>query len=254
MIEPCGAGWTLPGWRAAGHPERSWRNPGSECQHPGVGPPMLLGPLHRVRPYQLHVFCPPHDWRSPPGPHLGLRGGWLPPPSVWMAPHMALHLPDPGVPADVHPSRWGASLPDALRHPRRRSPALPWAHRASHLALRRRPLRDRLAPHLPGWNLQVRGVPLPPGLNCPGGRPGSSPRAFTDGRTSYNTQVFAHRGMPCSAPTPVGPRGTARTSATPTSMTGGFGDYEDLMAGVDHGCLEMGGGPPRPASSSWGWS
>jgi dipeptidyl aminopeptidase/acylaminoacyl peptidase len=71
-------------------------------------------------------------------------------------------------------------------------------------------------------------------LEVHGGPAGVFSRTFTGGPGIYKTQVFAQHGYAVLRPNPRGSTGYGRDFRFANVRDWGFGDYEDLMSGVDH--------------------
>jgi dipeptidyl aminopeptidase/acylaminoacyl peptidase len=83
------------------------------------------------------------------------------------------------------------------------------------------------------------GRRYPLALQVHGGPAGVFSRTFTGAPNIYKTQVFAEHGYAVLRPNPRGSTGYGRDFRYANFRDWGFGDYEDLMSGVDH-VIEMG--------------
>lgn len=89
-------------------------------------------------------------------------------------------------------------------------------------------------------------------LSVHGGPAGVYNRSFTGGPGIYMTQVFAQRGYAVLRPNPRGSTGYGKDFRYENVEDWGFGDFEDLMAGVD---LMVNRGVAHPDSLAlMGWS
>jgi len=96
------------------------------------------------------------------------------------------------------------------------------------------------------------GDRVPLVLSVHGGPAGVYNRSFTGGPGIYMTQVFAQRGYAVLRPNPRGSTGYGKDFRYANVEDWGFGDYEDLMAGVD---LMVDRGVAHPDSLAlMGWS
>ncbi len=89
-------------------------------------------------------------------------------------------------------------------------------------------------------------------LQIHGGPAGVFSRRFTGGPGIYMTQVFAEHGYAVLQPNPRGSTGYGKDFRYANVKDWGYGDYEDLMAGVDT-VLAMGVGHPD-SLAVMGWS
>jgi dipeptidyl aminopeptidase/acylaminoacyl peptidase len=78
------------------------------------------------------------------------------------------------------------------------------------------------------------GDRVPLVLSVHGGPAGVYSQDFTGGPSLYMTQVFAQHGYAVLRPNPRGSTGYGRDFRYANVEDWGFGDYQDLMAGVDH--------------------
>ena len=96
------------------------------------------------------------------------------------------------------------------------------------------------------------GDQVPLVLSVHGGPAGVYNRSFTGGPGIYMTQVFAQAGYAVLRPNPRGSTGYGKAFRYANVEDWGFGDYEDLMAGVD---LTVDRGIAHPDSLAlMGWS
>ncbi|NBB72583.1 MAG: prolyl oligopeptidase family serine peptidase [Bacteroidetes bacterium] len=96
------------------------------------------------------------------------------------------------------------------------------------------------------------GDRVPLVLSVHGGPAGVYSRSFTGGPSIYMTQVFAQRGYAVLRPNPRGSTGYGKDFRYANVEDWGYGDYEDLMAGVD---LMVDRGVAHPDSLAlMGWS
>ena len=97
-----------------------------------------------------------------------------------------------------------------------------------------------------------QGDRVPLVLSVHGGPAGVYNRSFTGGPSIYMTQVFAQRGYAVLRPNPRGSTGYGKDFRYANVEDWGFGDFEDLMAGVDE---MIGRGVAHPDSLAlMGWS
>ena len=96
------------------------------------------------------------------------------------------------------------------------------------------------------------GTEVPLVLQVHGGPAGVFSQSYTGGRQLYMTQVFAQRGYAVLRPNPRGSTGYGKEFRYANIMDWGYGDFEDLMSGVDH-VLEMGVAHPD-SLLLMGWS
>ncbi|MFT5142786.1 MAG: dipeptidyl aminopeptidase/acylaminoacyl peptidase [Rhodothermales bacterium] len=96
------------------------------------------------------------------------------------------------------------------------------------------------------------GDEVPLILQVHGGPAGVFSRTYTGGRQLYMTQVFAQRGYAVLRPNPRGSSGYGKEFRYANIMDWGYGDYEDLMSGVDK-VVEMGVAHPD-SLLLMGWS
>ena len=96
------------------------------------------------------------------------------------------------------------------------------------------------------------GARVPLVLSVHGGPAGVYSRSFTGGPGIYMTQVFAQQGYAVLRPNPRGSTGYGKAFRYANVEDWGYGDYEDLMAGVD---LMIERGVAHPDSLAlMGWS
>ena len=98
----------------------------------------------------------------------------------------------------------------------------------------------------------IKGNKYPLILNVHGGPAGAFSQGFTGSPSVYMIQTFAQKGYAIIRPNPRGSTGYGKDFRFANYMDWGFGDYEDLMAGVDK-VIEMGIGSPD-SLCLMGWS
>jgi len=165
--------------------------------------------------------------------------------------HMAFTFQTPDVPADVHLSEVGRFAPRQLsdihagvpRPAMGRTELLTWRSADGRFEI------DGLLTYPVDYE-PGRRYPLV--LNVHGGPAGVFSQGFTGGPDIYKTQVFAQQGYAMLRPNPRGSTGYGKDFRYANIKDWGFGDYEDLMAGVDH-VLEMGVAHPD-SLLLMGWS
>lgn len=86
-----------------------------------------------------------------------------------------------------------------------------------------------------------KGQKVPLILNVHGGPAGMFSRSFTGSPSIYMVQVFAQNGYAVLRPNPRGSTGYGKDFRYANVKDWGYGDYEDLMSGVDH-VIELGVG------------
>jgi dipeptidyl aminopeptidase/acylaminoacyl peptidase len=96
------------------------------------------------------------------------------------------------------------------------------------------------------------GDRVPLVLDVHGGPAGAHSRGFTGGPGIYMTQVFAQHGYAVLRPNPRGSTGYGRDFRYANRKDWGYGDFEDLMAGVDT-VVEQGVAHPD-SLALMGWS
>jgi dipeptidyl aminopeptidase/acylaminoacyl peptidase len=96
------------------------------------------------------------------------------------------------------------------------------------------------------------GERVPLILNVHGGPGGVYSRSFTGGPSTYMLQTFAQEGYAILRPNPRGSRGYGKEFRYANFRDWGFGDMDDLMAGVDE-VIEMGVAHPD-SLLLMGWS
>jgi dipeptidyl aminopeptidase/acylaminoacyl peptidase len=89
-------------------------------------------------------------------------------------------------------------------------------------------------------------------LNVHGGPAGAFTQSFTGGPSIYMIQHFAQKGVAILRPNPRGSTGYGKEFRYANFRDWGFGDMDDLMAGVDH-VIDMGVGHPD-SLLLMGWS
>jgi dipeptidyl aminopeptidase/acylaminoacyl peptidase len=87
------------------------------------------------------------------------------------------------------------------------------------------------------------GQRVPLILNVHGGPAGVFSQSFTGGPSIYMVQTFAQEGYAVLRPNPRGSTGYGKEFRYANVRDWGYGDMDDLMAGVDH-VIEMGVGDP----------
>lgn len=80
----------------------------------------------------------------------------------------------------------------------------------------------------------TEGTRVPLILQVHGGPAGVFSQRFTGGPSIYMTQVFAQNGYAILRPNPRGSQGYGKDFRYANFKDWGFGDFEDLMSGVDH--------------------
>jgi dipeptidyl aminopeptidase/acylaminoacyl peptidase len=98
----------------------------------------------------------------------------------------------------------------------------------------------------------IKGNRYPLILNVHGGPAEVFAQGFTGSPSVYMIQTFAQKGYAIIRPNPRGSTGYGKDFRFANYMDWGFGDYEDLMAGVDK-VIEMGIGSPD-SLCLMGWS
>ncbi len=89
-------------------------------------------------------------------------------------------------------------------------------------------------------------------LNVHGGPAGAFTQSFTGGPSIYMIQQFAQEGVAILRPNPRGSTGYGKEFRYANFRDWGYGDMDDLMAGVDH-VIDMGVGHPD-SLLLMGWS
>ena len=89
-------------------------------------------------------------------------------------------------------------------------------------------------------------------LNVHGGPAGVYSQTFTGSGSIYSIQYFAENGYALLRPNPRGSTGYGKEFRYANVQDWGFGDYEDLMSGVDH-VIDMGVADPD-SLVEMGWS
>lgn len=199
---------------------------------------------------ERHVFALPVDGGAPRA--LTSGAGVVGSPSFSLdGQHMAFTFQTPEVPADVHVSGVGRFQPRQVsdihagvpRPAMGRTELLTWRSADGRFEIDG--LLTYPVDYQPG-----RRYPLV--LNVHGGPAGVFSQGFTGGPDIYKTQVFAQQGYAMLRPNPRGSTGYGKDFRYANIKDWGFGDYEDLMAGVDH-VLEMGVAHPD-SLLLMGWS
>lgn len=97
------------------------------------------------------------------------------------------------------------------------------------------------------------GQRVPLVLNVHGGPAGVFSQSFTGSPAIYMVQTFAQQGYAVLRPNPRGSTGYGRDFRFANVRDWGYGDMDDLMAGVDH-VIEMGvGDPDRLLLMGWSY-
>ena len=97
------------------------------------------------------------------------------------------------------------------------------------------------------------GEKYPVILQIHGGPAGVFTQSFTGNPGIYNTQYFAERGFAVIRPNPRGSTGYGKEFRYANFQDWGYGDYEDVMSGVDK-VIEMGiGDEDRMAVMGWSY-
>jgi dipeptidyl aminopeptidase/acylaminoacyl peptidase len=97
------------------------------------------------------------------------------------------------------------------------------------------------------------GQRVPLILNVHGGPSGVFSQSFTGAPSTYMIQTFAQRGYAVLRPNPRGSTGYGRDFRFANVADWGYGDMDDLMAGVDH-VIDMGvGDPDRLLLMGWSY-
>ncbi|HSG48544.1 MAG TPA: S9 family peptidase, partial [Longimicrobiales bacterium] len=97
-----------------------------------------------------------------------------------------------------------------------------------------------------------RGTRVPLVLNVHGGPAGVFAQSFTGNPSIYDLQTFAHQGYAILRPNPRGSTGYGKDFRFANVRDWGYGDMDDLMAGVDR-VIEMGVAHPD-SLLLMGWS
>jgi dipeptidyl aminopeptidase/acylaminoacyl peptidase len=97
------------------------------------------------------------------------------------------------------------------------------------------------------------GQRVPLVLNVHGGPAGAFTQGFTGSPSIYMIQTFAQKGYAVLRPNPRGSTGYGKEFRYANVRDWGFGDMDDLMAGVDH-VIDMGvGDPDRLLLMGWSY-
>lgn len=199
---------------------------------------------------ERHVFALPTDGSAPRA--LTSGAGVVGSPSFSLdGRHLAFTFQTPDLPADVHvspvtgfaPTRVSDMHAGVPRPAMGRTELLTWRSADGRFEI------DGLLTYPVDYE-PGRRYPLV--LNVHGGPAGVFSQGFTGGPDIYKTQVFAQQGYAMLRPNPRGSTGYGKDFRYANIKDWGFGDYEDLMAGVDH-VLEMGVAHPD-SLLLMGWS
>ncbi|MDT0632379.1 S9 family peptidase [Rubrivirga sp. S365] len=163
---------------------------------------------------------------------------------------MAFTFEDPATPPEVYTSTVGAFDPVAVSsvHADVPLPAMGRTEVVSWTSPDGTPVEGLLT--YPVGYEEGRRVPLV--LNIHGGPAGVYTQSFTGGPSIYQLQTFAQRGYAVLRPNPRGSTGYGRDFRYANVRDWGFGDYEDVMSGVD-AVIERGVGHPD-SLAVMGWS
>lgn len=159
------------------------------------------------------------------------------------ADRMAFTWQTPDEPADVHVSPIGRWAParittmhaDIETPPMGRTELLTWRSQDGTWEI------EGLLTYPVGYQ-QGERVPLI--LNVHGGPAGVFSQSFTGSPSIYMIQTFAQQGYAVLRPNPRGSTGYGKEFRYANVRDWGYGDMDDLMAGVDH-VIEMGVGDPE---------
>jgi dipeptidyl aminopeptidase/acylaminoacyl peptidase len=165
--------------------------------------------------------------------------------------HMAFTFETPDTPPDVHVSaidnfamRKLTDLhADVARPAMGKTEVLTWRSKDGKFEI------DGLLTYPVGYQ---PGKKVPLLLNVHGGPAGVFSESFTGGPSIYMIQVFAQKGYAVLRPNPRGSTGYGKDFRYANIKDWGYGDFEDLMAGVDH-AIEMGVAHPDSLVLA-GWS
>jgi dipeptidyl aminopeptidase/acylaminoacyl peptidase len=146
--------------------------------------------------------------------------------------HMAFTFETPETPADVHVSTVAAFAPrritdvnaDVPRPAMGRTELLTWKSKDGKYEI------EGLLTYPVGW---VAGTRVPLILNVHGGPAGVFSKGFTGTPSIYMIQTFAQRGYAVLRPNPRGSTGYGKDFRYANFRDWGYGDFDDLMAGVD---------------------
>jgi len=167
------------------------------------------------------------------------------------ADRMAFTRQDTGTPADVYTSAISDFAPHRLTHLHAgidvptmgRTEVLSWRSKDGRFTI------EGLLTYPVGYT-EGRRVPLI--LNVHGGPAGVFTRTFTGNPSVYMIQYFAQQGYAVLRPNPRGSTGYGKEFRFANVRDWGYGDMDDLMAGVDH-VIEMGVAHPD-SLLLMGWS
>lgn len=174
--------------------------------------------------------------------------------SVSLAPgrrHLAFTLETPETPADVHVTALDRVAPRRVsdvhagvpRPPMGRTEVLTWKSQDGRFDI------DGILTYPVDWQ-PGRRVPLL--LNVHGGPAGVYSESFTGTAAVYTIQAFAQRGYAVLRPNPRGSTGYGKEFRYANVKDWGYGDMDDLMAGVDR-VIAMGVAHPDSLVLA-GWS
>lgn len=199
---------------------------------------------------ERHVFALPASGGAPRA--LTSGAGVVGSPSFSLdGRHMAFTFQTPDVPADVHVSEVGRFQPRQVSDMHAGVPR-PAMGRTELLTWRSADGRFEIDGLLTYPVDYEPGRRYPLVLNVHGGPAGVFSQGFTGGPDIYKTQVFAQQGYAMLRPNPRGSTGYGKDFRYANIKDWGFGDYEDLMSGVDR-VIEMGVAHPD-SLLLMGWS
>lgn len=165
--------------------------------------------------------------------------------------YLAFTFETPTTPADVHVSTVADFAPrritdvhaDVPRPPMGRTELLTWRSQDGRFEI------EGLLTYPVGY---TQGSRVPLVLNVHGGPAGVFSRGFTGGPSIYMVQTFAQQGYAVLRPNPRGSTGYGKEFRYANFRDWGFGDMDDLMAGVD-AAIDMGVAHPD-SLLLMGWS
>ena len=146
--------------------------------------------------------------------------------------HVAFTYETSDTPADVNVATASSFAPHAITHvnaaiprpPMGRTELVTWKSKDGKYTI------EGLLTYPVGYQAGTR-VPLV--LNVHGGPAGVFAKSFTGGVSVYMLQVFAQRGYAVLRPNPRGSTGYGKEFRYANFRDWGYGDFDDLMAGVD---------------------